>query len=94
MHLKTDQHMRLNKYIRNGEVQVFPEDEIWGRMTFLFGEEKYDPRIRDVSYGSIDGFPMPIYVAHDQIGQANELVFHIAGAQYYPTRNGYVRVEG
>ena len=85
--------MILNKYIRNGEVQVC-EDETWGRVTCLFGEAKYDPRLQGMSWGTIDGFPIPNYLPLDQIGTANELVFHIAGAQYYPTRNGYVRLEG
>lgn len=46
--------------------------------------KKYDPR-------AMIGNPY-LHIPWDQRGRPSEIVLHIAGEVYYPTRNGYVRL--
>jgi hypothetical protein len=70
----------INEYIRDGEVRR-GED---GRIVFLFGIKLYDPRAFDRG-----GLFQPY---DNAFGRPNEIVFHIAGETYFPTKNGYVRL--
>ena len=72
----------INKYVADGEVQVWDCPELHLRATVKFGKAKYDPA------WLFDGHA----IWPDQIGKPQEMVLRIAGVTYYPTPKGYVQI--
>ena len=73
---------RPNQYVRNGEVKPFEADLGNGAIikgVYLYGTAKYDPHSP--------------FVPSEHRGLSGEMIFHVAGATYYPTNAGYVRLE-
>ena len=73
--------MAHNTYVRNGSVQRFEDGAYRGAI--LYGERKFDPH----ALFGIHRIP------HTHIGQPHEMVLHVAGVTYYPTPDGYERIE-
>ncbi len=73
--------MAHNRYIANCEIVPFDDGTYRGH--FVFGELRFDPR----------AMIEPHCIPDTQMGHPREMVLHIAGAIYYPTARGYVRVE-
>ena len=73
--------MAFNTYVRNGAICRI--DDGTYRCTLLFGQKVFDQR----------ALFLPHCIGPDQMGQPHEMVLHIAGATYYPTKHqGYVRL--
>ena len=70
-----------NKYIRNGEVQRFNDGMFCG--VLLYGDALFDP------HAMIEPHCIPRHL----MGRPHEMVLHIAGVTYYPTKFGYERIE-
>lgn len=75
--------MAHNQYVRNGTVQRFDGGEYRG--VFLYGLRVFDP------VAAKRDFPNAV-LSWNELGRPNEIVLHIAGVTYYPTRSGYVPV--
>ena len=71
----------INTYVRNGEVERF--DDGTYRCVMLYGQKLFDPQAMIHPHS----FPCSM------MGKPHELVLHIAGVTYYPTRTGYERIE-
>lgn len=72
----------LNKYVADGEVQVWDCPELRVRATVTFGRAKYDPQ----------WLLEPCCIPPHQVGKPHEMVLRIAGVTYYPTPKGYVQI--
>lgn len=68
----------MAQYVRNGSVQIVESEGY--RLTMLYGEAVFDPKRTPDNLGF-------------KLGKPDELIFYIAGATYYPTIDGYQRLE-
>ena len=75
--------MAHNRYIQDCEVVPFHDEQLNLKGVFVYGKLKFDP----------NAMIEPHCISPMHMGKPHQMVLHIAGATYYPTKTGYVRVD-